>query len=118
MNQVSPRIHLILALNVAEKLPFRTWCSQKDCQKKKDKVCPQLLVINNTPVWKYADLLGFFSQKHEFLNPCLSHITIGEEEGRKLSEYLVFFAKEHAFHEEASKLIKGKACLEPKFENA
>lgn len=107
-----PRVHLILAQSVAGALPFEKLCTKIDCSDKDTKVCPHSLVIDGKPIWRYTDFLDMFSQKHELLNPCLSHIAIGEQKGGLLG-YLIFFAEKCGFHEEASNLMSGTACMNP-----
>ena len=112
-----PRIHLILAQNVAKELPFEKLYTKTNCPNEDSKVSPYLLVIDREPVLKYNDFIAVFQDKHNLLDPCVSHLILGSQETREqgegMLEYLVFFAKGvgEKFHEEASEIIKKTACF-------
>ncbi len=107
-----PRIHLVLAQNVAEKLPFQKLCIREDCPDKDVKACPHSLVINGKPVWKYADFFRIYhSRRQGLLNPWLSRAVIGDQK-MGLPEYLIFFAEKCEFHKNASAFMK-TICFNP-----
>lgn len=105
------QVYLVLGEGVKQKLSFREVCTKTECENRGIKTCPHTLFIEDSPVLEYDEFIGAFSGNHDLLNPCVSHATIGEKGG--IIKYLVFFAAEHIFHEEATRLFKGGACFEP-----
>lgn len=113
MSALLPRFHMVLEKSVSENLSFQEVCTKKDCSNKSTKICPKILVLNNTPILDYKNLFSTLSEKQHFLDLILSRLIFVEKNDGGSLEYLIYFAEKRRFHEKAAEIIKKTACLNP-----